>query len=380
MKPTSKILVFLALLIFSAVMVGEDVNADNEVVLDNWKIRTYDSSSDGFIECLILEIDFTQGDSALVDIVISSDKLMDVWLLQKVGMIFYSQGSKPISMTVGDSTLSVERVPSYNKQFKMTSDEWYHGTYYFYIIASYQEDIYVDVDFSVLIDYDDDGLYGDEDVNPTTNDTWLKELEDRLNGINISLNYEWVMENITALSLDLDEFKSSIRDEVWNQAIDLSELRTAINETTIYLNQSLADLELETGMEFDVLHEYVVNIYNNLHILEAELGVQIEGINSEVSAIWLWNNESLNQTMIELIALDNREWANNAANVQEFQSARLELREAQEDILTAQDDIEDALDEAKAARTTGVVMGLVGIILAIVAIVLVVRIKSGDGT
>ena len=149
------------------------------------------------------------------------------------------------------------------------------------------------------------------------------------------------------------------------------------------LKLSLVELEFATGMEFDVLHESVVNISNDLHILQEEFGVQIDEVNSEVADIWDWNNESLNHTMTELTALDNREWANNAANVQDNQLARLTLSEAQEDIKKAQEDIkkaqediEDALDEAKAARTVGLVTGFVGILLAIVAIVLIISSKK----
>jgi len=401
MKPTSKILVFLAVLIFSAVMASESVNADNEVVLDDFFISADLSTSNWHYDFLLLEIDFTQGDSALVniDVDVVSNEEMSVFFAQQLKVRYSSSRSSSEPMWTTYPVFTAQCVVSYNKQFTMTPDVWNRGTYYFFIKGYGYEEIYVDVDFSVLIDYDGDGHYGDRDFNPTTNYYWLKALEDRLRGIDDKI--KWTMENITGVSsalsdnvkeinlklytlqLELDEFKSSIQDEVWNQAIDLSELSKSLDSlqsTLLLLNLSLAELDLETGMEFDILHEYVVNIYNNLHILEVELGVQIDEINTEVAAIWNWNNENLNQTTIELIALNNREWANNAANVQEFESARLTLREAQEDIENAQEDIEDALDEAKAARTVGLVTGLVGIIIAIVAIIGVARINHRTET
>ena len=462
MKPMTKILIFLAVLIFSAVMGSASVIADNEIVLDDWKI---DSSSE-YIGYLLLEIDFTQGDSALVDIDVDSvvfhpTRPMSVYFLQEIGGKKYIQERGEVTLfRNANPAYTAKGVYNYEKRFTMMPDAWNRGTYCFWIYAYNFEDIYVDVNFSVLIDYDGDGLYGDKDINPTTNDNWLSELEDRLRGIdtNISLNYEWAMENITSLSSslidnvrviyssldalqldleermdgiesdvvlkyqwvienitalssgldvlqsDLDEFKSSIQDEVWNQAIDLSKLRdamvdnvTGLRESIMVLQLLLSTLEVQVYEVCDSMNETTMSMGLELEaeiaalsealnttdgwLQEVEDGFQsdLENVSAEIdllesgattSSIRL-NNVDADLSVLhgetyslekELNELDDREEENNDARLLEAQKT--------------QEDIEDALAEAKAARTVGLVTGLVGIILAIVAIVMTVRSKK----
>ena len=200
--------------------------------------------------------------------------------------------------------------------------------------------------------------------------------------------YQWAMDNITALSLQDNEIRNELKDNATVLQESITRLQSlllilesqvhdvcdSINETIVSMGVDLVDLEFGVETEFDVLHEGVVHIYNNLQILRDELSSQIDDVNSEVADIWDWNNKSLNHTLQvyndELDALDDREWENNAANVQEFQSAQLKLREAQEDIEKAQDDIENVMVEAECARNIGIGVGSIGIFLAIIAIII----------
>ena len=426
MKPTSKILFFLAVLIFSAVMASECVNAENEIVLDNWRINVFRSSTSShwFCDVLMLEIDFTQGDSALVEIdvdVVNNSKPITVALGQYIGERWSSQGN--IGFFVVDSTFTADEVYSYNKQFQMTSDEWYHGTYYFLICPSgfwelTDEVIYVDVNFSVKIDYDGDGLYGSNDDHPYFNEAWISDLE-----YNITLNHQYIVtlgEYITNLSVALEDFEdntsaefASLRAEayqVWNQVIDLSEVLrsemlaqddelrkelkdnvTGLRENITALQSLLSTLEIQVYEVCDSMNETTVSMGLEL---EGEITALSEALNTtdewlqEVEVQLETNLASTNDRIGEveddmlgrlavaktefnlaLIELDGKEKENNDARM-------LEIQDAQMDIENAQEDIEDALDEARAARTVGLVTGLVGIILAIVAIVLIIRSKK----
>ena len=428
MKPMSKILIFLAVLIFSAVMVSECVNADNEIVLDDWKLGAYRSSSYWYYDFLLLEIDFTQGDSAFVEIDVyvvpqwpsNTTERMTVNLVRYLGERLDSQGTNPI-FVIANPNFTARGAIRISWNFIMYSDEWQHGIYHILIYPTNWVklncvDIYLDVNFHVGIDYDGDGLYGSDDDQPYFNDTWISELETRLVGIRdlIAGNYIYLWTLISNLTTELNEFKdntsvefSILRTELEQEVSDLlaklefdrivsmgqdadiqSFLTTlelqvydvfdSMNETTMSLNLMMTELEFETGKVSDVLRESIVGIYNNLQILEAELGVRIDEVDSEVADIWYWNNESLNETIQlynedrqELAALEQKVINNNAANARDNQLSRQNLREVQEDI-------EDALDEAKAARMVGLITGLVGIILAIVAIIMVVRGESGD--
>lgn len=369
----SKILVFLAVLIFSGVMASECANAGNHVERDFRYV--------GGNNYTILEMDFTHGESAIVSIdVVSIIELVHVYFMPQESLAGILSGGSWYYY----SDYSARYTQDWDKNFTMNASEWWHNTYYYVVMPATSGTTYIDVDFHVEVDYDGDGLYGSKDTNPLVNGGWLASLNQEFSNLSSDMEYlrDDLLSHIDYLRNDLKNNVTVLQEDIvglqsflLTQVDALTQICDSLSETMMSLNMSLVELEFATGMEFDVLQESVVNIYNNFHILQEEFGVQIDDVNSEVADIWDWNNESLNHTMTELTALDNREWANNAANVQDNQLARLTLREAQEDIKKAQEDIEDALDEAKAARTVGLVTGLVGILLAIVAIVLIISSK-----
>ncbi len=315
MKLMTKILVFLAVLIFSAVMASGSVNADNYVSLN-----AHQMDSDDY---LILEFDFTQGDSVYVDIDIQTIYSGE---LHKVIVRLMPQASLGPIMTGGTlwhyNGYASGIVANYDKTFIMDSDDWPYQTYYFVVMTGYINTVWLDVELSVLVDYDGDGLYGSEDSTPLVNDDWLANLEDRITGIesNLTLRNQWVMENITALSSDLsdkyrwtmenitalstalDEFKDNTSDEFSNLRIELdreiSILRDDLDQEVSILLTGLEDLrvemlaqdsELRNDLEDNVtvLRENITVLQSLLATLETQIYEVCDSMNETTMSMGL---------------------------------------------------------------------------------------------
>lgn len=291
-----KILLIMLLSIIAICAVPGIVTADNEIVLDDFELRSYESSSYWYREYLLLEIDFTQGNSALVNInvEVTAKIPMSVLLVRYAGERWYSQGSIPIFVTV-DSTFTAERVYSYKKQFTMTPYEWDRGTYYFLIWGNLTHGkIYVDVDFSVMIDYDGDGVYAHEDmrfhdINPTTNDTWMKEIKNRLSGIDtsISLNYKWVMENITELS-------SSLTDKA-------KEIYSNLDTLQSNLEERMVDIEVNATLTYLLLMENISTLTTELRELDDVISLSFFTLLSK----YQWAMENVTELQSDLSDLSD---------------------------------------------------------------------------
>ena len=396
MKLMSKIFVILALLIFSAVMAGGNVSADNYVDLDNHLIE--------WDEYLVLEVDFTQGSSAVIAIEISSTEPMDVWFIPDYSLVslitdgkwYYYSGLSSSGSQVYNEFLNLDIGP----------DDWPHRTYYFVIMTYDLKVIRVDVECQVWIDYDGDGLCGPNDEIPLIDNDWLEALEDRLAGMesNLTLNHQWVTENITALSLTLDDLGNSISDEflILRDDLDLKisgllgeleilrvDIRDGLEnnvagllEKTAILQSLLSTLEIQISEVCNTMDETMVSMESEIAALSEALNTTDEWL-QDVENYMMVRMASLdaNLSMLHyatgeldyvLVELDGREKENNDART-------LEIQNAQTDIEKAQEDIKKALDEAEAARTVGMVTGVVGILLAVAAIVMVGRIKREAG-
>ena len=205
MRTISKIIIFLAVLIFSAVMASGSVVADNHADVNDREIEQG--------EYLLLEVDFTHGSSAFVDIEVASVNPMNVYFIPGDSLGGFISNGSWYAWT-GYSEFGIY---SYDMFFTLDTgtDDWLHQTNYFAIEPSGIDKITVDVRYHVWIDYDDDGIYGDEDDNPLINKYWLEGIENRLAGMesNLTLNYQWVIENVTGLSLALDDLEVNTSDE-----------------------------------------------------------------------------------------------------------------------------------------------------------------------
>lgn len=393
MRTISKVLVFLALLIFTVIVAGGSVNADNYVDLENHPIE--------WDEYLVLEVDFTQGSSAVIEIQISSTEPMDVWFIPDHSLVslitdgewYYYNGLSSSGDQVYNEFLNLDIGP----------DDWPRRTYYFVVMTYDLTAIRVDVECQVWIDYDGDGLCGPNDEIPLINNDWLEALEDRLSGMesNLTLNHQWVMENITLLSSALDDLGNITSDEflILRDDLDLKfsgllgeleNLRvdildglennvTDLQEKIVILKSSISTLEMQISEICNTMDEITGSIESEitamsealnttdewLQDLEDYIMVRLADLDTEI-------NEARTELNRDLIELSDRERDNNAASAEGNKLARADLKGTQEDI-------EDALVEAEAARTIGLVVGLIGVILAVVSIIMVIRIKRESG-
>ncbi len=387
MKTRSKILVFLALLIFSVVMASGGVVADNHAEINDREIEQG--------EYLLLEADFTHGSSVIVDIEIASINSMNVYFIPGDSLGGFISGGTWDKWT----TYSVSGVYTYDMLFTLDlgTDDWLYQTNYFVIEPSGIDTITVDVRYSVRIDYDNDGLYGNDDDYPMLNYYWMGDIEDRLAVMesNLALNHQWVMENITGLSLSLDNLEGSTSDE-------FSILRDDLNLKISGLLGELENLRVDVwdGLENNVtsLQKNITSLQSLLSTLEIQVYELCDSMNGTIESEITALSEALNNTDVrlqevkdymlvrmasldtelndgaialnrDLVELSNRERDNNAVSAEGNKLARADLRETQEDI-------ENALAEAETSRKIGLVTGLIGIILAVVAIVLILRSKK----
>ncbi len=390
MKKMSKILIFLALLIFSAVMASGSVVADNHAEVNDRDIEQG--------EYLLLEADFTHGSSVIVDIEIASINSMNVYFIPGDSFGGFISGGTWDKWT----TYSVSGVYTYDMLFTLDlgTDDWLHQTNYFVIEPSGIDKITVDVGYHVWIDYDNDGLYGDDDDYPMLNYYWMGDIEDRLAVMetNLALNHQWVMENITGLSSSLDNLEGSISDEfliirddldlkfsgllgeletlrvdIWdgleNNVTSLQEkittLRSLLSTLEIQISEICNTMDETTGSiesEIVALSEALDNTDEWLQDVEDYMLIRMSSLDAEL-------NDGVTALNRDLVELSDREKDNNFASAEGDKAARAVLKEAQEDI-------ENALDEAEASRKIGLVTGLIGIILAVVAIVLIIRSKK----
>ena len=390
MKPMSKILVLLALLIFSVVMASGGVVADNHAEVNDRDIEQG--------EYLLLEADFTHGSSAFVDIEIASVNSMNVYFIPGDSIGGFISGGTWYKWT----TYSVSGVYTYDMLFTLDlgTDDWLHQTNYFVIEPSGIDTITVDVGYHVWIDYDDDGLYGDEDDDPIINKYWAEGIENRLAGMesNLTLNCQWMMENITALSSSLGNLEGSISDEflIIRDDLDLKfsgllgELETlrvdiwdglennvtSLQEKITTLRSLLSTLEIQISEICNTMDETTGSIESEIVALSDALNTTDEWLQDledyimvRMASLDTELNDGVTTLNRDLIELSDREKDNNFASAEGNKAARAVLKEAQEDI-------ENALDEAEASRKIGLVTGLIGIILAVVAIVLIIRSKK----
>ena len=387
MKSMSKILIFLAVLIFSAVMASGIVVADNHAEINDREIEQG--------EYLLLEVDFTHGSFGVVDIEIASVGLMNVYFIPGDSLGGFISGGTWDKWT----TYSVFEVYSYDMLFTLDlgTDDWWHQTNYFVIEPSTPSKIVVDVEYYVWIDYDNDGLYGDDDDYPMLNYYWMGDIEDRLGVMesNLTINNQWVMENVTALSSALDDLDDSISDEflILRDDLDLKfsdllgELETlrvgiwdglesnvtGLQEKIVILQSLLSTLEIQISevcntmdetieSEITVLSEALNTTNEWLKEVEDYTMVRLASLDTEI-------NEASTEFNQDLVELSDKERDNNAASAEGNKLARADLRETQEDI-------ENALAEAETSRKIGLITGLIGIILAVVAIVMIIRSKK----
>jgi uncharacterized phage infection (PIP) family protein YhgE len=280
------------------------------------------------------------------------------------------------------------------------TDDWWHQTNYFVIEPSTPSKIVVDVEYYVWIDYDNDGLYGDDDDYPMLNYYWMGDIEDRLGEIesNHDLNHQWVMENITALSSALDDLDNSISDEF---LIIRDDLDLKFSDFLGEMESLSIDIQDRVDGNVTGLQENITSLKSLLSTLETQvyevygpMNEMIGSIESEIAALsdalnntneWLQDvddymlirmaglDTKLNEVSTEfnqdLVKLSDKERDNNAASAEGNKLAREALRKTQEDI-------ENALDEAETSRKIGLVTGLIGIILAVMAIVMIIRSKK----
>ena len=327
-------------------------------------------------EFLLIEIDFTVGASAWIDLDISSNQSIDVILMpqESLGPLM-SGGSR-----LGIFDYSYFDVYIVEDEFVMSENIFDNKIYYFFIEPPPYERIRISVRYTALVDYDGDGIYGDQDDEPLINQNRSIEIINRLNALegndsttifelmtikagiyqietNLSLFQSTIVKDLSDLEITVQtnlEYLISIIDNVLNSQLDLEETLILDMGT---INDTLLDIIYELSSLSDWINETNVNNNENLTIIYADISnleMRMNNIENDFVEINEQLDNQYNELRSDLDSLDRREAAETLA-----------LNKA------AEKNLEEALSDANSARNIGIVVGIIGIILAIAALFLI---------
>jgi hypothetical protein len=236
----------------ACVLFATVVAADNSVSVDNYPLG-------GVYGDLLIEIDFTSGDSLKGDIDVSSNDKVDVYFID----------SKDLTRAIEDevfgyySEYSSMDTTQFSKSFTWSRD-WGGDTYY-YIIKPDALSAEVDVEFTAIIDYDGDGYTGVTDPHPFMNENSLNtivselyDLADSDAAFEISIesmdsDIDLILARLDSIEKRLDDIESNMSNLQSGQDIqdikdDLSELDT--REMDHHADQKeIADENLRTAQD-----------------------------------------------------------------------------------------------------------------------------------
>lgn len=365
--------IVLLIMIGIILAVSAEAEADNVGEIDDYRLMSFDF--------LLVEIDFTEGESVWIDIKVQSNKTIDIIMMPQDSLGPLIGGGFRWAI----SDYSYFNTVSLDQHFIMSNDRFPNMVYYYFIEPPPYESIRVTIKYKALVDYDGDGLYGKQDDAPFVNSMWSSNVSGRiehlenLSGIS-SDNIRLLQDSILSLSTNVTQYQKHVDDEfatmratiqinldylldimdnVLNLHLDLEdgifEYHNSVNLSLLDMRSELTDLAEEIATVDSGLQKDLQRLNDRLDELEERLGTV------EQQILDLEKNQEDQYTELRT-AIDN-----------------LDVRESTDILQTGQsvDDNHDAaISAANDARNIGVVVGLIGIVLAAICLLLIRRLTE----
>ena len=224
---------------------------------------------------------------------------LEIQTNRTVNVVFFFQESLGALICGGtrlaDFDHSYFDVTSIDEHFIITNEQIPNAVYYYYIEPSpTHERVRVTMRYTILVDFDGDGLYGEQDDDPFVNETWSSNISDRIEYLeNASGNIWTLQDGLIGLRYNFTQFKGAVDDE-------FDTVRSTIQFNLEYLldiNDNVLNLHLDLE---DGIHTY----YDSVNLSLFEMRTELTGLEEEIASVEAGSQKELQRLNDRLDQLD----------------------------------------------------------------------------